>query len=213
MSAELQEASEILRKHEQEMADRLDDKMPVSGTGAGVIGSYPVYMVTAPGTRREEEASSSVAFQLQYIRDGSNFYFTKGRVQAGSTIVIPTIGGIAVNTEPPPTLAVQSGGASVFAEYRWTLDPLKTAPDWADVFVSCELIQVSSGAPADTLLSTGLVGGVQSGQGISYAFLMAYDAQGEILTYGMSSIFQPDPDDFFPTDRVAKVFPLVRYVT
>lgn len=210
----LRETQDILARHREDMEKRLDAVVPrADSTGTvKVCGRYPIYVIRALSPR-EPEFSRSKPFQLQYYRHGhSSFAFTRGKIQAGSFLVVPTIGGVPVDDEPPPTLPILGGGGQVFAEYRWTLNPAFMAPAWDDVFVSCELIQVGLNAamPTDVLPTTGTV--VSVTEGIAYGFIMAYDSNGRILTYGQTDILPPDPDNFFPTDFVKFVLPLMQYV-
>lgn len=204
---------QMLAEQEAELRNGLEAKIPRAGSGVSIIGSYPVWVIHSEAQEEDDSSAVSSPFQLQFKRKGANITFTRGRVEAGSYAVIPTISGLPV-TDPLAALPFQAGGAQVFAEYRWTLNPAPVAPDWADVFVSCELVQTALGAasPADVLPTTGFNGGVSGTIGIAHGFLMAYDASGQIITYGQAQILAPDPNNLFPADCVIFAFPLVSYV-
>lgn len=209
----LEEASRIIRAHESFMEGEINARMPRGGSGAAVRGTFPVFMVSGQRAETEDRVPTPRDFQLRFVNKGGTFWFTRGRIQAGSWAVVPTVSGIPVGSDAA-TLPRFSSGGQVFAEYAWTLHPAFVAPDWADVFVSCELIQNGLGAPSpgDVMPATGFNSGVSGTTGIAHSFLMAYDSSGAILTYGQSSLHAPDPNDAFPTDTAIVVQPLVQYV-
>lgn len=210
---QFENSRQMLLEHEQEMERALDHLIPRAGSGMEVRGSYPVFLFSRKLDDAEDAEDTPSPFQLQYKRAASSITFTRGRVQAGSYVVVPTIGVLPVD-DPGAFLPFQAAGGQVFAEYKWTLDPALTAPDWADVFVSCELIQIALGlpSPADVLPATGFNAGVSGTTGVCHGFLMAYNSDGEIITYGQSAIRLPDPDDAAPSEVVIFAYPLVRYV-
>lgn len=209
--AQLQEAMDILRDHERYCEGRLDALMPRAGRNVTVRGRWPLWVVSGE-TRVESEADVFEDYQLRAVM-GASITFTRGRVQAGSYVVIPTIGAVEVGNDAA-ALPRLSGGGMVFARYVYTLDAGESAPDWGDEFVECELVQVplADNPPAPVVPYTGASSGVDGSQGVTYAFLMAYDAQGAITTYGQSEILPPDPDDDFPDETVVFAFPQIRYV-
>lgn len=210
------EAERLLLKQEQEIERALRAKIPRGGSGVDVRGSFPVFMVIGSPAGRTAEDLARNPYQLKFTRKGptgATIGFTRGRVQAGSNVMVPTISGIPVDGVGA-TLPRLSAGGQVFAEYRWQLDPALTSPDWADVAISCELVQVPLGSapPSDVLPYTGFNTGVDATVGVAHGFLMAYGADGRVLTYGQAQILTPDPEDLFPTECVIFAYPLVQYV-
>lgn len=203
----------MLREHERQMIRAIEDRIPRAGTGMRVRGRYPVFIFSGTEEEAQESTVNAEPYQLQMSEDNGVIRFTRGRVQAGAYIVIPTIGGFSVDS-PSASLPLLSGGGQVFAKYTYTLN-LATVPyDWNDVFVSCELVQVAlNDAPPETVFVTiGTAGGVSAAEGEAYTLLMTYAAGGDIIHYGQSSILPPDPDDDFPTESVIFVAPQVSHV-
>lgn len=208
---QLDDAEALMREHQKVLERAIEDRMPRAGSGMRRRGSYPVYMYTEKD-QDEPPVPEDRPFQLQMSTTGGRLFFTRGRVQAGRHLVIPTIGGVVVDVSNGLTWL--AGGGQVFARYRYTLDPLIVPYDWADDFVECEIVQTNLGAnPPDPVLPTiGVVAGVSGSEGVAYTMLMAYDSAGRAIHYGQSSILPPDPNDDFPTEYVVFVAPQVAHI-
>lgn len=213
MSSKFHESTEILLEHQRQMEEAIDGLIPRAGSGMQMRGSWPIYLYRGRGDAPEEEDDVAQPFQLQMTSASGEMHFTRGRVQAGSHLVIPTIGGLAVD-DSAASLPLLSSGGQVFARYTYTLDPFTAPYDWSDVFVECELVQIAlNGTPPSPVRpSIGIVGGVSVDVGVAYTLLMCYAAGGDIIHYGQSSILPPDPNNHFPSEFVVFVAPQVRHV-
>lgn len=207
------ESAEILLEHERQMEKAIDELIPRGGTGMQFRGRWPIYLYSGSVETEEEEGAEARPYQLQMTFAGTVMRFTRGRVQAGAHLVIPTIGGVAVDDDAA-TLPLLSGGGQVFARYRYTLNPATVPYDWNDVFVDCELVQISLGSapPGPVRVAIGTAAGASADTGSAYTFLMCYSAGGDIIHYGQSSILDPDPNDDFPAEFVIFVAPQVEHV-
>lgn len=213
MNKRLREAEALLLEHRQALEHAIEEWMPSAGSGVIRRGSYPIFVYSAPGGAGEDAVSSATPFQLQMTVSNGTARFTRGRVQAGSHVVIPTIDGLDVDDEDA-SLPLLTGGGQVFARYTYTLNPATVPYDWTDVFVECELVQVALDAvpPSTVFVEIGNMAGVSPAEGTAYTLLMCYAAGGTILHYGQSLLLEPDPDDEFPTQAVVFVAPQVSHV-
>lgn len=194
-----------LREHALELEAEFNDRVPRAGAGVMVRGSWPVVVVTLK-EQEDEDRITELDYQLKAWIRPQGIHFSVGKLDCGGTLAIPTVNGYPAG-DARGVLPRLQGGGQVYAQYTFDLVS-DGGGGWTDDFVSCQLVQVglTDSPPAPTMPSEGV-----GGSGVAYLFLMSYNSQSEVLTYGQNSILLPDPDNLHPTDYVGLVKPQWRY--
>lgn len=197
-------AEEQLREHALALEAEFNNQVPRAGAGVRIQGRWPV-VVVSPVESDPDVLRTELDYQLKPWFGSDGIHFSRGKLDCGGTITIPTVNGYAAG-DPLGLLPRLPNGGQIYAQYLFYL--VFAGGAWTDDFISCQLVQVALDVdpPAPTMPTEGV-----GGSGVAYLFLMSYNAQGEVLTFGQNSVLLPDPDDLHPSDTVGLVKPQWRY--